>query len=43
MTDVIHRNQLEQTSFSKYSIGTCISHWIQGSDVSSARSLGALG
>lgn len=43
MTDVIHRNQLEQTSFSKYSIGTCISHWIQGRDVSSARSLGALG
>ncbi|MFK7899108.1 MAG: VTC domain-containing protein [Myxococcota bacterium] len=43
MTDVIRRNQLEQTSFSKYSIGTCISHWLQGSDVSSARSLGALG
>lgn len=43
MTDVIRRNQLEQTSFSKYSIGTCISHWLQGGDVSGARSLGVLG
>ncbi len=43
MTDVIRRNQLTQTSFSKYSTGTCLSHWLHGSDVSGARSLGALG
>lgn len=43
LTDVIHRNQLEQTSFSKYSIGTCLTQWSQGSDVGASRSLGALG
>jgi hypothetical protein len=43
LTDVIHRNQLEQTSFSKYSIGTCLTQRSQGSDVGASRSLGALG
>ena len=39
LTDLIHRNQLEQTSFSKYSIGTCLNQRSQGSDVGASRSL----
>lgn len=42
MTEVIRSNELTQTSFSKYSIGTCLTQWQQGRDVRSARSLGAL-
>ena len=43
LTEVILRNQLEQSSFSKYSIGTCLTQWLGGRDVGGARSLGALG
>ena len=42
MTDVIRSNDLTQTSFSKYSIGTCLTQWQLGCDVRTARSLGAL-
>ena len=43
LTDVIHRNQLQQTSFSKYSIGTCLNQRSEGSNVGMSRSLGAMG
>ena len=42
MTEVIRSNELTQTSFSKYSTGTCLTQWQQGRDVRSARSMGAL-
>lgn len=43
LTEVIHRNQLQQTNFSKYSIGICLTKWMHGSDMRGSRSLGALG
>lgn len=43
MSELIRCNELAQTSFSKYSVGICLTHWMMGGDVSSSRSIGALG
>jgi hypothetical protein len=43
MIELIRRNELEQTSFSKYSVGICLTQWLQGGDVLRSRSLGSLG
>ena len=42
LTGLIHRNQLEQASFSKHSIGTCLNQRSQGSHVGASRSLRGL-
>lgn len=43
MSDLIRRNDLGQSSFSKYSVGICLTRMLEGSDVSGSRSIGALG
>lgn len=42
MSDLIRQNQLHQTSFSKYSVGICLTHRLVGGDVKTSRSFGAL-